>query len=53
MRDRVIHDYCGLDYGIVWEVAISEDPDLANSLERVPEFLEKQSDEANQRPPAH
>ncbi|MGV8058216.1 MAG: DUF86 domain-containing protein [Smithellaceae bacterium] len=28
MRDRLIHDYFGVDYMIVWDVAINKLPDL-------------------------
>ncbi len=28
MRDRLIHDYFGVDYTIVWDVALNKLPDL-------------------------
>jgi len=28
MRDRLIHDYFGVDYSIVWDVALNKLPDL-------------------------
>jgi uncharacterized protein with HEPN domain len=32
MRDRLIHDYGGVDYFIVWEVATNKAPELAGQL---------------------
>jgi uncharacterized protein with HEPN domain len=32
MRDRLIHDYGGLDYQIVWDVAANKAADLAAKL---------------------
>jgi uncharacterized protein with HEPN domain len=32
MRDRLIHDYGGVDYLIVWDVAAHKAPTLANQL---------------------
>jgi uncharacterized protein with HEPN domain len=32
MRDRLIHDYGGVDYEIVWDVAANKAPDLAAKL---------------------
>jgi uncharacterized protein with HEPN domain len=29
MRDRIIHDYAGVDYVIVWDVAVTHAPKLA------------------------
>ena len=39
MRDRLIHDYSGVDYGIVWDAAVNEAPALAKKLERLLEVL--------------
>jgi len=33
MRDRLIHDYFGVDYTIVWDVATSKLPDLRVKLQ--------------------
>lgn len=33
MRDRLIHDYFGVDYGIVWDVATTKLPDLRVKLQ--------------------
>lgn len=33
MRDRLIHDYFGVDYNIVWDVATKKLPDLRSELE--------------------
>ena len=32
MRDRLIHDYFGVDYTIVWDVAANKLPDLSMNL---------------------
>lgn len=32
MRDRLIHDYGGVDYEIVWDVATSKAPELVKNL---------------------
>ena len=32
MRDRLIHDYFGVDYRIVWDVAINKLPELRGKL---------------------
>ena len=32
MRDRLIHDYGGVDYQIVWDVAVNKAADLAVKL---------------------
>lgn len=31
-RDRVIHDYAGVDYEIVWEIIETEIPNLADKI---------------------
>lgn len=33
MRDRLIHDYLGVDYEIVWDVVTNEIPKLKRQLE--------------------
>ena len=40
MRDRLIHDYFGVDYDIVWDVAVNKVPELQREIERI---LEKES----------
>jgi uncharacterized protein with HEPN domain len=35
MRDRVIHDYLGVDYEIVWDVVKNKVPALRLDLERI------------------
>ena len=32
MRDRLIHDYGGVDYQIVWDVAVNKAGDLSTKL---------------------
>ena len=34
MRDKLIHDYGGVDYGIVWDVAANKAADLAAKLQK-------------------
>jgi uncharacterized protein with HEPN domain len=41
MRDRLIHDYGGVDYQIVWDVAANKAPDLAAKLRPILEAAEK------------
>ena len=42
MRDRLIHDYFGVDYEIVWDVAIRKIPAL---LEQIEEILTQEEDD--------
>ena len=35
MRDRLIHDYGGADYRIVWDVAMNKAPNLAAELREI------------------
>jgi uncharacterized protein with HEPN domain len=42
MRDRLIHDYADVDYFIVWDVAETKVPELAEQLRPVVESLGKQ-----------
>ncbi len=39
MRDRLIHDYMGINYSIVWDVVINKIPDL---YEQITEVIEKE-----------
>ena len=32
MRDRLIHDYFGVDYELVWDVAVNKVPNLRDRL---------------------
>jgi len=41
MRDRLIHDYFGVDYTIVWDVATTKLPDLRVKLQALLEAAEK------------
>jgi uncharacterized protein with HEPN domain len=41
MRDRLIHDYFGVDYTIVWDVATAKLPDLRSKLQVLLEASEK------------
>ena len=41
MRDRLIHDYFGVDYTIVWDVATKKLPDLRSKLQTLLEAIEK------------
>lgn len=35
MRDRLIHDYIGVNYSIVWDVLINKIPELSIQIEQV------------------
>jgi uncharacterized protein with HEPN domain len=35
MRDRLIHDYMGINYSIVWDVAKNKIPELSSQIIRV------------------
>ena len=35
IRDRLIHDYFGIDYDIVWDVATRKVPGLRTEVERI------------------
>jgi uncharacterized protein with HEPN domain len=35
MRDRLIHDYFGVDYDIVWDVVQEKIPDLHRKIEEI------------------
>ncbi len=41
MRDRLIHDYFGVDYDIVWDVVHNKIPDLH---QRIEEMLEQEEE---------
>ncbi len=43
MRDRLIHDYFGVDYDIVWDVVINKIPTLRQQLEKIIEELGERS----------
>ena len=35
MRDRLIHDYMGINYSIVWDVIKNKIPELYNQIQDV------------------
>jgi len=35
MRDRLIHDYFGVDYEIVWDIAVNKIPTLQQEILRI------------------
>lgn len=35
MRDKITHDYFGIDYNIIWNVIKNKLPDLKNKIERI------------------
>lgn len=35
MRDRLIHDYFGIDYEIVWDVVKNKIPDLRGQIQKI------------------
>lgn len=40
MRDRLIHDYMGINYSIVWDVVKNKIPELSNQIADVIEHEE-------------
>jgi uncharacterized protein with HEPN domain len=40
MRDKLIHDYFGINYTIVWDVVKNKIPDLTRQIEKVLKELE-------------
>jgi len=41
MRDRLVHDYTGIDYELVWDIAINKIPDLKRQIEEIIETAGK------------
>ena len=35
MRDKLVHDYFGVDYDIVWDVAVNKAPALKIQIEEI------------------
>ena len=35
MRDRLIHDYMGVNYSIIWDVVKNKIPELYNQIKEV------------------
>ena len=35
MRDKLIHDYFGVDYDIVWDVAITKVPQFKKTIDKI------------------
>jgi len=35
MRDRLIHDYFGVDYDIVWDVVVNKVPILQQAIQQI------------------
>ncbi|MFN6379753.1 MAG: DUF86 domain-containing protein [Flavobacteriales bacterium] len=35
MRDRLIHDYMGVNYVIVWDVVKNKIPDISNQIYKI------------------
>ncbi len=35
LRDRLIHDYFGVDYDLVWDVVTNKIPNLKRTLEHI------------------
>jgi uncharacterized protein with HEPN domain len=44
MRDKLIHEYFGVELGLVWDVVEDELPDLRPQLERLSKRLEEEAD---------
>ena len=41
MRDRLIHDYVGIDYSIVWDVVLNKIPELEKQITSLIDDQEK------------
>jgi uncharacterized protein with HEPN domain len=41
MRDKLIHDYFGVDYAIVWDVATNKLPGLQHKLQKLLKAIEE------------
>lgn len=35
MRDKLVHDYFGVDYDLVWDVVVNRIPTLRQQLEKI------------------
>ncbi len=35
MRDKLIHDYCGVDTEVIWKTATNDIPPLKSSIEQI------------------
>jgi uncharacterized protein with HEPN domain len=44
MRDKLIHEYFGVDLALVWDVVSRDLPDLRPRLERLVQMLETSTD---------
>jgi uncharacterized protein with HEPN domain len=44
IRDKLIHEYFGVDYDIVWNAVVNEIPDLKCKLEKIMKTLEEKSE---------
>lgn len=44
MRDKLIHDYFGVDYTIIWDVATTKLPDLRDKIQAILEAIGKRID---------
>lgn len=44
MRDRLIHNYVDVDYAIVWDVAETKIPELAQQIRSVIDFQDEAAD---------
>ncbi len=42
MRDKLTHDYFGVDYGVVWKTVMQDVPNLKLTLERILLSLESE-----------
>ncbi len=47
MRDRLIHDYLGVDYDLVWDAVMTEAPGLRKQLEAIFEHETSSEDVQN------
>ena len=52
MRDRLVHDYMGVNYYIVWDVAKNIIPELTNQIQEVIDASQKQVSSPDSGPQA-
>jgi len=41
MRDKLIHDYFGVDYSIIWKTIEDDIPVLLNQIKKLKELIEE------------
>ena len=47
LRDRIVHDYFGIDYEVVWSVIAEELPDLVPLVEAIADSQEREANSSS------